>query len=166
MSTDSKGNDNNWTLGPLSGWKREEILKSQEKDLILRNVRQWLLQSDKPSDKQMQGSSRELRTFLGQFERLKLIDGILYRTWIEESDNVRYQLCLPKSMIGLALHSLHDNAEHLGIEKTIDKLRQRFYWFGLREDTEIHIQSCFTCQQCKNPPKKAKAPLHNVKLKS
>ena len=66
-------------------------------------------------------------------------------------------------MIGLALHFLHDNAGHLGVEKTVDKLRQRFYWFGLREDTEIHIQSCITCQQCKNPPKKAKAPLHNVK---
>ncbi len=61
------------------------------------------------------------------------------------------------------LFSLHNCAGHLGQAKTVEKLRQRFHWFNLRNDTELYIQQCETCQKTKNPTKNAKAPLINVK---
>ncbi len=39
---------------------------------------------------------------------------------------------------------------HLGTPKTIDLLRQRFYWVGMTKDTRKWIKTCTTCQEGKN----------------
>lgn len=63
----------------------------------------------------------------------------------------------------LALYGLHDCAGHLGNDKTIGTIRERFYWFNLRDDTEVYIKQCLICQQTKHPQRKARAPLQNIK---
>ena len=44
-------------------------------------------------------------------------------------------------------------AGHLGINKTIKKIRTRFYWHGLSDDVETYIRQCPRYSQAKNPPK-------------
>ncbi len=48
---------------------------------------------------------------------------------------------------------------HLGYKKTRDKLLQRFYWFNVRDEVYVHIQSCDDCTRTKLPGKTPKAPL-------
>ncbi|XP_074283614.1 uncharacterized protein LOC141608153 [Silene latifolia] len=54
---------------------------------------------------------------------------------------------LPTLIISL----MHDNlqAGHSGIEATCQRIRQRFYWKGMKKDVQGYIHNCHTCQQCK-----------------
>jgi transposase InsO family protein len=56
---------------------------------------------------------------------------------------------------------MHNNilAGHLGEKKTKDKVLQRFYWCGIREDVKLWVQQCDTCAKIKGPVKHVRAPL-------
>ena len=49
------------------------------------------------------------------------------------------QLCLPKPFRKEFLKGCHDNVGHLGLERTLDLLRDRFYWPHLLDDAKDHV---------------------------
>ena len=61
--------------------------------------------------------------------------------------------------------SLHEGVMggHLGVEKTLDRLKERFYWPGHYMDVSNWCRNCPICCSRKNPPKKARAPLKTIK---
>ena len=65
----------------------------------------------------------------------------------------------------LVLYALHDSpsAGHLGVSKTLEKVRRSFYWHGMREDLENHIRRCGPCAEVNDPSKLPTAPLINIK---
>ena len=65
------------------------------------------------------------------------------------------QLVLAESFRKQALWGCHDDLGHLGIEWTIDLLRDQFYWPGMMENTIRHIKQCKTCLRFKVVPDKA-----------
>ena len=48
----------------------------------------------------------------------------------------------------------HDDIGHLGLERSLDLLKDRFYWAGLSTDMENHIQTCDRCLCFKSKPQK------------
>ncbi len=78
-----------------------------------------------------------LKSYLAQWDSLKVEKGILYRVWESvDGQTVRDQLVLPRNRVPEVLRSMHDDVSggHLGINKTLEKIRQRFYWFKCRDD--------------------------------
>jgi transposase InsO family protein len=59
------------------------------------------------------------------------------------------------------LFECHDSilSGHLGCKKTIEKIRQRYYWFGMKEDVHLHIKQCDVCGADKKPHKTPRAPM-------
>ena len=59
------------------------------------------------------------------------------------------------------MHEMHGSplSGHLGKKKTREKLLQRFYWFGVREDTNAWVAKCHSCGAIKPPGKTPRAPL-------
>ena len=55
------------------------------------------------------------------------------------------QLVLLTALRLQALKGCHDDLGHLGIERTLDLLRDQFYWLGMTEDMTRHIQHCERC---------------------
>ena len=43
---------------------------------------------------------------------------------------------------------------HLGVTKTLEKPRTRFYWPGQKTDVVVFVSSCFVCQQSNSPKQK------------
>ena len=86
-------------------------------------------------------------------------DGILYhKNEIQEvhhPDRNTRQLVLPGSYRKQALLGYHDDLGHPGRERTIDLLRDWFYWPGMMEDTVRHIRQCERCLRFKALPDKA-----------
>ena len=70
------------------------------------------------------------------------------------------QLVLPESFRKQALQGCHDDLGHLGIEWTIDLLRDHFYWPAMMEDMTKHIKQCERCLRFKAVP--GKLPIKNV----
>ena len=73
-------------------------------------------------------------------------NGILYHkndTKESECPNQNtMQLVLLTTLKLQALKGCHDDLEHLGIERTLDLLRDQFYWPGMTEDVTRQIQHC------------------------
>lgn len=49
------------------------------------------------------------------------------------------------------LQENHDECFHLGYEKTMARIRKRFYWPKMGPETRKYIQSCQTCKEVKAP---------------
>ena len=56
----------------------------------------------------------------------------------------------------------HQTAGHLGIKKTLSKVRQSYYWPGLQRDVRHYVAGCEKCQKSKGPLKTPRAPMQIV----
>ena len=75
-----------------------------------------------------------------------------------EDGNARDRICVPKAgpAIKLILESLHDEPTggHLGVAKTLEAVKQRFYWKGMNEDVKSFVTSCVVCQKVQSSTQK------------
>ena len=79
-----------------------------------------------------------------QLKKLVLRGGVLYRKVVEE-DDVLYQLVLPSLFRSVALRGCHEEMGHLGGERTLGVVRERFYWPSVAEDVLGHVSRCARC---------------------
>ena len=99
---------------------------------------------------------------LVSLEVLVLIDGILYKQKpSEKSVENKPRIVLPTILRKKRFTSLHDTvtAAHLGSRKTLEKIKQRFYWFQCRKDVEYWCKICDICASRKPPYRRARAPM-------
>ncbi|KAK7915695.1 hypothetical protein WMY93_011456 [Mugilogobius chulae] len=101
-------------------------------------------------------SKRERKPLL----RLELVDGVLYRRR-RDDEGLSHQLVLPEELRPLVLKNLHDDMGHMGIERTLDLVRSRFYWPRMAMDVEKKVKSCGRCVRRKALPERA-APLVSI----
>lgn len=61
------------------------------------------------------------------------------------------------------MEEAHDSASggHLGVNKTLEKIRERFYWATCKHDVEDWCRSCKICVARETPTEKGK-PLLQV----
>ena len=85
------------------------------------------------------------------YEKLCLVEDILYLREEDLSGINHYRYVLPKNMIEYCFKKIHcDNyAGHLGQKKTIKKVIERFYRPKLAEEIKLLVRSCDICQKIK-----------------
>lgn len=111
-------------------WTSDELGEAQRADPYISKVINWLEAGNgRPSHLEAQGISQDTRNLLAQWDRLQLVDRVLFRLWeSEDGSSTRSQLVVPRRLVPQVLKSLHDapTAGHLGVTKTIAKVRERF----------------------------------------
>ena len=76
--------------------------------------------------------------------------GLLYKKYFDINlQEERMQFVLPKEYWSCALQVCHDNIGHLGIERSLLLLRDRFYWPNMAQDVEVYVKSCPRCLRFK-----------------
>ena len=147
----------------LQNWTAAELQSKQEADPNLRQILLWKRnQAAQPAQREVQGTSKATKSLWAQWNRLLLENGVLYRQWqTEDGRGTRLQLVLPRSLIPDILSALHDapSAGHLGVTKTVERVRERFHWYGLQHDVEDWCRQCAKCPRRKSPQATARAPL-------
>ena len=132
-------------------------LKAQAEDKIIGDIIKRYkvkeLQKGKDTD------SQEMKQFLKQRSKLLLRKGILYckndTKEIDHPDRNSMQLGLPATLRIHTLKGCHDDLGYLGIERTLDLLRDQFYWHGMTENMTRHIRQCERCLRFKASPNRA-----------
>ena len=105
--------------------------------------------------------SKELSNLLRQKTKLKIRQGLLYRVVHPTNrDEKVFQFVVPYAFRNRAMEGCHDQVGHLGREKCLDLLRDRFYWPSMTADMEKHISSCERCIKFKSKP--IRAPMENI----
>ena len=122
--------------------------------------------NSKPSNQQAQPLSPQARRLLQIWDQLVIYQGLLYRQFEKpDEEAVTLQLVLPASLREEAIRDLHEGAMggHLGEDKTLGRVKERFYWPGYHNDVCEWIKRCGQCAARKTPAPKNRAPLQSVK---
>ena len=66
------------------------------------------------------------------------------------------------------LREMHNGGSgaHFGMNKTLSKVRERFYWVRCREDVENWCKKCTTCAAAKGPRTRARGPMQQYNVRS
>lgn len=136
-----------------------EMREKQRADTCIRQVLQLVESGEKPPPT-LRKEVPELYLLLREWNRLEVLDGVLYRKR-QEGAQTHHQLVLPEDLRPLVLKSLHDDMGHMGVDRTIDLVRKRFYWPKMSAEVEMKIKTCDRCVRRKVPQEKA-APLVNI----
>lgn len=83
---------------------------------------------------------------------------------LQNPNGEKLQTVVPMSERRKILHYCHDHitAGHLGIRKTLSKVRNIFYWPGQQRDVKQYIAGCDTCSRRKGPYRTQKTPMQIV----
>ena len=132
-------------------WKIE-----QQKDAAVSSIIQVLQGRKKPSAVLHVPGARD---FLRQRKRLILQNGVLYRKRVVDEQTF-LQLVVPIHFQLHALKGVHDDVGHLELDRSLQLLRDRFFWPNMAAAITKHIAHCNPCIFRKKPPNRA--PLINI----
>ncbi|CAG2212114.1 unnamed protein product [Mytilus edulis] len=150
--------DTDWTL-----------TDKQSNDPDLKLVKQWLTDGQRPLYNEVSGKGFFIRSLWSQFNSLELQDDLVFRHFYDnERKVVKLQAIIPLSERKQVLHYCHDAkySGHLGMRKTLEKIRQSYYWPGLQADVRAYVAGCDKCAMRKTPTKKKRAPMAIVETSS
>lgn len=117
--------------------------KAKLDDSVLKLVREALNTGQWPSN--LSKSDPDVGLLKRESQKLKIEDGLLYRIIHNASGKEVYQLLLPKKFRLPVIRALHDDMGHLGVERTVDLVRDRFYWPKMTQTVERYIGNCRRC---------------------
>lgn len=62
------------------------------------------------------------------------------------------------------LEQCHDRSGHFGIEKTLDKIGERFWWPGYTLQVTEWVRSCHACQARNKARERVSAPMQSIPI--
>ena len=150
----------------LDGWNHSDIRLSQMEDAdigpILVLVEETKL---RPEWSAISSKSSFFKTLWRNWDRLEVHSTILYRRWSQE-DTVSeiLQLVVPKSRRAevMEMHHSIPSAAHLDAKRTMERIKNGFYWPGMKASVTEFCRLCDSCAARKPSPKQNKAPMGHI----
>ena len=117
-----------------------EIAQAQQTSNWWGLIRSGLLEKD---------PSRQTRKLIRNFE---LRNEVLFHRYVRDGKSYS-QLCVPPALTNEILLNCHEatTAGHLGMKRTLDKVRIRYFWPRMVKQVIHHVRSCVDCQMKKRP---------------
>ncbi|CAC5413343.1 unnamed protein product [Mytilus coruscus] len=147
---------------PVKEINFENVSESQLSDDVTSIIIQWKIDEVKPTWADVSHMSPEVKFYWSRLNSLILVNGILYRKW-ESYNGKHYDLhiVLSANFKRFVLNQVHNTVTggHLGVRKTLSKIKQRYFWYKMRQDVKFWCTKCDICASKKAPCKKPKAPM-------
>ena len=112
----------------LPAMTKQEIRAGQKEDPGIGSVLHFKSLNQKPSRSERVSGGGQMCLLLKEWRRLVIRDGIMYRRVQDDQRGVMEQLVLPERLRTSVKTALHDDSGHLGFERTLHMIRERFYW--------------------------------------
>lgn len=145
----------------------KELQDKQQEDAVLMRVMHYVTRGRRPSRRERVNEPLRVQKTLKQWDKLKMLDGILYRVLKDSlTGKRRYQYVVAAALVKQALQGIHDEAGHQGQSRTLSLAKQRFFWVGMERDVQEYVRCCKRCVVSKTPEPEGRAPLRSVKTTS
>ena len=131
----------------LENLQREEILRKQADDDILRTVRVWVCRGSLPDRKDIRGLHPDAQMYSQIFDTLKLDeDGILVQE-IETIFGLKKRILVPEELKDAVfkLSHVHRSAGHFGVTATCARVRRNWWYPSLNQDVRTRVAICLEC---------------------
>ena len=150
--------------GMPTGEVREAQLSGQNMSWIIRANDK---SSSRPVWETVSDTSTLHKTLWSLWDQLEVREKALCRKW--ESDDgrtVRWRLVLPEKFREVVLQELHGGraSGHLGVTKTLAKVKLRYYWPVMTADVRSFLRRCEMCGRRKSPAKRRVSPLQQYRV--
>lgn len=138
----------------------DDFLETQKADPVLGLVHEWLSQESRPTREEISGLAPSLKAYWNMWSTLFLCEGKVCRH-VSQSVDDHHQLLVPRGSIKDVINLAHSSPTggHFGIQKTLQKVKQQFYWVDCARDVENYCQCCTTCQARNGPRRKQRSEL-------
>ncbi|VEN42942.1 unnamed protein product [Callosobruchus maculatus] len=150
-------------------WQRTDLQKDQEEDPSLKLIIEWKREDRRPSWQEVSHYSPTVKSYWAQWDSLVMEDGIL-RLILEDKEEAqeRRQTVVPRNRVAKVLGESHSGTcgGHLGVAKTLEKVRERFYWFRCKADVKEWCRKCTVCAASNGPQRRKKAPMRQYNVGS
>ena len=121
--------------------------------------------NQKPSADHAKSQGLEYRWLCQQWEQLVAQEGVLWRYYAQPRENQGWlQLVISCNLRPSILEELHQGvgSGHLGHDKTLSRLKQRFHWPGHFNDVRNWCKSCVNCNTKKISAPTQRAPMGTI----
>ena len=141
------------TIQPL--WTNAEWRELQKEDPDIAPIWTRLARGEeRPRWNEISEHSLATKSYWGEWQRLKMREGVIYRKW-ESSDGakVHTQVLVPRSKRKEFLQQAHGErwTAHLGVKRTVARLHEKYFWYGMRADVRSWLAQCGVCVGAKGP---------------
>jgi hypothetical protein len=133
-----------------------DLLKVQTEDEFCSSMMTYLL------TKRLPNKDKIARVVALTADYYLIDNGLLYRVnlKVKPLPDGNQQLVVPDSIKAQIIQEIHDvDVVHLGIGRTYEVIKQRYYWPNMYTDIVLFIRSCLKCAKRKTPRNTRKAPL-------
>lgn len=72
-------------------------------------------------------------------DKFEIIDGLIYK----KGDRSRFYV--PELMVNNVIKMYHDEMGHCGLEKTVNGIRETYWFPSMRKRVRVYIENCITC---------------------
>ncbi|CAI5671940.1 unnamed protein product [Oreochromis niloticus] len=124
----------------FSGWTPEQLVASQKTDVDIGPVWEWKEKgAGRPVWANIAACSPATKAYWAQWKRLYLKDGVL---------------------------QMHDGpvGGHFGAERTLARLKNRYYWYNMKDDVTLWCRTCTSCAERARPLKTPQAAMGTVRV--
>ena len=148
-----------------SGMTQDHWIKLQSEDSVINYLKTELVNKTlrKKNKETMKIECSGVEKYFPSIPDLIVKDSILYKKTYTYQGKRSFllQIILPPSLVQDALVGCHDQVGHLGRDKTLNLLKERFYWPGMSKAVGFHIANCSKCLKRKGKTSKAQmVPIH------
>ena len=138
------------------GMTNEEWIKEQKADPLIGEIRQLLVNRTLTKRKGQRGDTELMKQMLKHRQQYVLRNNLVFRRVKSTKEGPpTMQFLLPPKFRERALEACHDDIGHLGLERCVDLLRDRFFWVSMAADMEKKIKNCERCLKFKATPQKS-----------
>lgn len=144
-------------------WSDAAVRKDQLEDADIGPVLSAVELGVRPTRAEVAGTSEVAKCYFAQWDSLFVENGVLSRRW--ESNDGRTsirQLVLPRKRVVEVVSAMHGSG-HFGVNKTLERARERFYWVHCGADVKEVCRKCDICSAKRGPPTRSRGPMmqHN-----
>lgn len=120
----------------------------QDEDRDLSKIKSWVSDKKRPEFSDIKHEIKVIKSLWSQWVNLEIKDSVLFRKW-DNNKKVYHQVIVPLSERREILEQCHDarTSGHLGVSKTLERVRNRFYWTGLQSDVRSYVTGCPQCRK-------------------
>ena len=141
----------------------EDLKVQQQINPNISQLRGWIEQGQKAPASTIKEKGFELRKLYDQYDRCSIKDGVVYRPWKPTNkDEWQLQIILPKAMSENVICSFHDESGHLCHVKTLNRVKDRYFWPGMLTDVKEWYEKSVKCQQKRDAVPNLRAPLQPI----
>ncbi|XP_041466120.1 uncharacterized protein LOC121416727 [Lytechinus variegatus] len=140
----------------LSDISDENFREAQEKETYFGPIRAWLESQTVPSQAEIMLWGAEQKFLWVNRDLLILKDGLLY--WKKDE---QLFVVVPRALREQIMQVNHDlpSSAHPGCDRTFAKIRQKYFWYHMKDNIQSYVMACPLCNRNKKPDRHQRFPL-------